>query len=388
FLVFFEGNGWTQLDNAQKRYIRERIAYKANGRPNYNKVTYDHWFGIHSGFDFNEMMRQAKRAAELGCEYFCLDAGWYGIGAFGASGKGQWDEPDPVKFPNGTADLKRLSDYCRSLGMGFGIWHQVETRNGAGPSMDMATEDGRADALKTLRKWCTEYGLTWMRWEMVGSGGLEYINGYHQVMDTLTREFPDLNIECCSGGGTRFDLGMVQYCTSTWLSDHTANPEVCRFNQTGALRFWPAYFLNLAVRVHRNTGDQEAYAHNLISRMVGAPSFNGDIAQWSPQATARIRKLVDAYKNIRHLQSQPVLFPLPQPRSPRDWDVVVFGDGTGPGQLLYAFRMEGKDKVFVGVPSAPGEWKLVMSSADARIEPAHDGFLLSLPPNSSAVWRR
>ncbi len=388
-LVFFEGNGWTPLENATRRYISERVAYRADGKAHVNKVTYDHWFGIHAGFDLPDMMRQAKRASELGCEYFCVDASWYGKCAFGASGKGEWDQPDPVKFPGGKADFKKLSDYVRGLGMGFGIWHQVETRNGAGPNLDFNVEGDRSIMLETMRNWIKEYHLTWMRWEMAGGGDLNYINHYHEIMAALTHEFPDLNIECCLGGGTRFDLGMIRYCTSTWLSDHTANADVSRFNQTGALHFWPSHLLNLAVRVHRKTGDTEATAYNLISRMPGALSFNGDIAQWSPEATQRMRALVDACKSVRQFQSQPVFYPLPQPRNPRDWDAVCFGDGTGEAQVLYAFRMEGPEQQWVKVPDAKGLWSLVMSSdANVKIEPSGDGFLLSMPSNTAAVWIR
>ena len=75
-LVFFEGDTWEPLENIGRRYIAQRIAHDRPPQAQVNKVTYDHWFGIHSGFNAEDMLRQARRAAELGCEYFCLDAGW------------------------------------------------------------------------------------------------------------------------------------------------------------------------------------------------------------------------------------------------------------------------------------------------------------------------
>jgi len=155
------------------------------------------------------------------------------------------------------------------------------------------------------------------------------------------------------------------------------------------LRFWPSYMLNSAVRVHRNSGDSEATAYNVISRMPGTLSFNGDIAQWSDKATRRVRALVDKYKAVRHLQSQPVFFPLPQVRKMEDWDVVCFGDGKGEAQLMYVFRIAGAGQQFVKVPNASSNWTLVMSSdANATIEPSGEGFLLSMPPHTAAVWIR
>jgi alpha-galactosidase len=389
-LVFFQGRDWTPLENNGRRYIRDRIAYARPPKAQVNKVTYDHWFGIHSEFNGDDMLRQARRAAELGCEYFCLDAGWYGKGAFGASGKGVWDEPDPVKFPGGVADVQRLSQVCRDGGMGFGLWSLLISKNGSDePRFDLAGPAGVDGAVNTLRKWIKTYDMTWFRFEMEGAGGLNYQQGWDEVMARITREYPDFHIECCFGGGTRFDLGNMRFCTSTWLSDHTADPNVCRVQQTGALRFWPSYMLNSAVRVHRKGGDREANAYNVISRMPGTLSFNGDVAQWSEEATRRVRALVNNYKAVRHLQSQPVFFPLPQVRAMEDWDVVCFGDGKGEAQLMYVFRVVGPDKQFVKVPEAKGNWSLVMSSdQNVKIKPSGDGFLLSMPPHTASVWLR
>jgi len=286
-LGYFDGQDWSVADNALKRYVNEGIGGRLDGKIPVNPVTYDHWFGIHSDFDLEEMKRQATRAAELGCEYFCLDAGWYGSGMFGASGKGKWDEPDPVKFPEGVASVKELSDHVRALGMGFGLWHLIQQANGGtdapkqfpdlfrGQLLRLELPEGRELALKTLRRWITDWNLTWMRWECAaGPHDLRYMQGFYKVVDTIRSEFPDLYIEGCAGGSTMFDLGMAVRTHGTWLNDHTANPDVCRFFQTGALRFWPSRYLNMAIRAHRNSGDAEANLHNALSRMPGTLSFN------------------------------------------------------------------------------------------------------------------
>jgi alpha-galactosidase len=398
---FFQGKGWTVLDNVLRHYIYARLSGKSQGLVPLPPVSYDHWFGIHGDFDVEEMKNQARRAAEIGCEYFCLDAGWYGKGVFGASGEGEWDKPDPVKFPEGIKSMRELSDLVRKLGMRFGIWHQIESLNGAreeaGLSSDvfgirrlkLDTLAGRTFALNILRKWIQTYNISWMRWEFAGTfPDLSYVEGLYDVMDILQKEFPDLMIEGCSGGGQFFDLGMSKRTHITWLSDHTANPDVCRFMQTGALRFWPPHFLNMAVRAHKNTGDKEAYPHNILSRMAGALSFNGDIAQWSKEATALVRKHVDVYKSIRHLMVQPVFFPLDQPRDINDWDAVVYGDGNGKGQLLYVFRMKGPEKISIKIPGGMGKWTKLLGSETARIEKINDGYEVLLDEDSSVLWKR
>jgi hypothetical protein len=285
--------------------------------------------------------------------------------------------------------MRALSDHVRKLGMGFGIWHMIAVRNGGGAAFDFAKAEDRQVAIDTIRRWVKDWNITWIRWEAPGQGDFHYWQGYNEVIDAVSREFPELHIECCYSGGTRFDLAQARRTVSTWLSDHTADADVCRFMQTGALRFWPSHFLNLAVRVHRNTADAEATAYNVISRMPGALSFNGDVAQWSPEATARVRSLVDAYKSVRHLQSQPTLFPLPQPRSSRDWDVVVYGDGREHDSLLYAFRMDGPEEMFVPIPGDQGgRWQPVTSSGPAEIKDVKGGVSIKLDRNGASIWRR
>lgn len=404
-LGFFEGRDWSVLDDLQRDYIRAHLSGRRGGKVPMPAVTYDHWYGIREHYDFDLIRRQIPRAAEIGCEFFCLDASWYGAGKFGSSGTGRWDEPDPAKFPRGDADVVELSELARAHGMGFGLWHDIEIANGAIEQVRDGNPDAVADgriafhlpagrelALRTLRKWITRYDLSWMRWEFEPCGGtspnerLAYMCGKYEVMDRLREEFPSLRIEGCDGGGTNFDPGMSVRTDSTWLSDHTVDPHVVRFMQTGALRFWPAHLLNMAVPVPLGGGDSDLAPRDLLSRMVGALSFNGDIAGWSPAAAGLAREYVDTFKENRHLMAGPVSFPLPQPRSTRDWDAVVFG-GPGGAQLLYVFRMDGPEETFLDLP--PGEdWKRIAGDETARIAPERGGFRVRLPRHGAALWRR
>lgn len=413
-LVFSrDAAGWDAFSNDFRRYLLDHVVPGLAGHPAMPPVSYDHWFGIHQGFDLADMKRQATRAAELGVEYFCLDAAWY-RGKHWGEGIGNWFTPDPGRFPTGDAGVRELSAHVRNLGMKFGMWHQLENArsgtdfpsryptlfqyNGTPSPLRLDLAEGRAAALERLRYWCGEWNVRWMRWELGGaqwlykvdpSGklALNYLAGLYEVIDTIRQEYPDLYIEGCDGGGRRFDLGIVARTHGTWLSDHTADADVSRFNQTGALRIWPAQYLNMAVRVHRNTADAEATSHSLISRMAGALSFNGDIAQWTPAAAALARKHVAAYKEFRDALAGPVSFPLEQPRSDREWDAVVFGHESGK-QVLMAFRKEGPGRVFLeGIPGR-GNWKLALGGEGARIEATAGGHFVYLNPGSSAVWRR
>ena len=71
-----------------------------------------------------------------------------------------------------------------------------------------------------------------------------------------------------------------------------------------------------------------------------------------------------------------------------DWDVVVFGDGTGEAQLLYAFRMNGPSSIRIAAPEAPGEWKRLLGPETACIERSNPGTVVCMPRNSAALWVR
>jgi alpha-galactosidase len=144
----------------------------------------------------------------------------------------------------------------------------------------------------------------------------------------------------------------------------------------------------MAVETHRNTGDSQNNGHNILSRMACALSFNGDIAQWSPETTERVKRYVDIYKETRTYKEQSVFSPLPQLRNGSEWDVVIFGDETGNAQLLFVFRMNGTDEQFVKIPDASDKWKLLIDNGNARLKKEKNGYRISLNRNSLAFWIR
>ncbi len=421
---FYEGADIGGIDNALRRYVREGIACKLQGQIPTPPVYYDHWFGLHQHFDVVELKKQAEVAAELGCEYFVLDAAWYKMYDCFIDGIGNWFEPDPDKFPNG---VEELSEHVRALGMKFGIWHMIETAYpgtqailrhpelydtasspmSQDPLPESATSlrrlrldkpEAREFALTLLRKWITNWKVNFIRWECSdpqewalnhdpsGKLNLAYMKGFYQVIDTIRSEFPEVYNEDCEGGGTRLDWGMAARMHGNWLSDHTGHPDVSRFFQMGASRFWPAHFLTSAVRAHRGSGDSEATSHNMLSRMVGGFGFNGDIAQWSAEARARAKHHIEVYKGIRHLLAQPIFFPLPQPRSDRDWDIVIFGDETANEQLLYAFRLEGPESITL--PASSSGWTKLLGGGNAQISSENGTMTVRVDKGSSAIWIR
>jgi hypothetical protein len=377
-LIYSQSKTWDGFSADLHKYILNEVTPPLKDAPSALPVSYDHWFGLHLEVTAEELIKQVDRAAELGCEYFTVDCGW----ALDAWSGGI--VPDPKIFPKG---VDWFANYVRSKGMRFGLWNYME---GAKDMTKFQLPWVTEYHTKALNDWVNDWNLQWMRLEgsnlPTGKEGLKAQTAMKELYGGFLKAHPDFYVEGCQGGGTRLDLNMARMSHGTWLSDHTADPDVCRFTQTGALRAWPAQYLNLAVRVHRGSGDSEAFGHNFLSRMTGVLSFNGDIAQWSPEAVALAKKYVAVFKQTRHLKNQPVFFPLPQPKSQDEWDSVVFGDGTGEAQLLYVFRIEGQDEQLIQIPEAPGKWELLLDNGNAKLKKTKAGYLISLDKNSSALW--
>lgn len=367
-LVFFEG----ELDdggNAFRRYLYERHCPKLNGELVLPPVSYDHWFGVGCDFDEAFMRRQVDRCAELGVEYFVLDAGWYagcGRGGQFSTGVGNWLRVDAAKFPDG---LEPLAEYVRSKGMRFGMWFEVERAHRQSDMacehpdwffdigddylhLDLTKREVQDGIIDIISGWVRRLDVRWIRydynigpkpfWEdadRTGKVQFRYVQGLYRVLDELMERHLDLLIECCASGGRRVDLGTLKRAHTIWFSDHTDEPHVCRFMQTGANRFLPGNLLNSAVPTHLGGGDLGRTTLDFVSRMVGAFSVDGDVASWSSELTLKVRRLVDIYKGFRHLLVKD-FYPLtPHPKHPDEGEVVLFVSRAKDEAVLLAFRM-------------------------------------------------
>lgn len=416
---------WQDLDQLQRRRLRDMMP--TSSLPSPLPVSFDTWFGRYHRFNIDTLKADAVKAAEIGAEVFCLDACWYKSRDV-SDGIGNWSTPDPERFPNGEQDIIELAEHVRSLGMKFGLWPLIQLglpgtdavtakphlyresehdelrdyRNrkfgnlgGVGApafkGLLLALEKPEAVeyALSFLEYWIEKWGVEWFRFESVPEDGLEYNLGYNRILQTLTHRHPNLYIEICNGGGQRLDVNSIRLTHGNWLSDHSSSPEVCRFQQTGAARFWPSRMLNMSVTAFEGQGDRQATRHEVISRMAGVLSFNGSVAEWSADAMRVVRETVDVYKSIRHLVDDDVYFPLPQPRDVNGWDVVVYSDRARKETIALTYRLGGERTTSFAISwlSSPSAELLLASDDGASATTVGSELEVALEPWSSAVWR-
>ena len=230
-----------------------RSRYLHQKRP----VLINNWEATYFDFDTDKLLAIAKSAAEHGIEMLVMDDGWFGHRNDDSTSLGDWFVNEK-KLPGG---LNYLVDEVNKLGMKFGIWMEpemispdselykehpdwaiaVKGRTGTLSRnqyvLDFSRKDVRDCIYEKIRAILSSANIEYVKWDMnrqltdLGSLALpadrqgelshRYVLGVYEMQERLTQDFPDLLLENCSGGGARFDPGMLYYSPQIWCSDDT-----------------------------------------------------------------------------------------------------------------------------------------------------------------------
>ncbi|MBI3970478.1 MAG: alpha-galactosidase [Chloroflexi bacterium] len=420
----YGGPGQARIDglNAIRRHVRDALAPDVEGGRPQPLAAYDHWFGIEQRLDGPLLRRQVDRAAELGLEYFVVDAAWYGGASENfANGVGNWERVDELKFPNG---LEPLAEYVRAKGMRFGLWFEPErgrrgsdwvtqhpnwywdTGNPVNLQLDLTRREVQDALVEMISTWIARLDIRWLRWDYnqqpgpfwdhvdpTGKVQFAYVEGLYRVWDTLLARHPNLMIDNCASGGNRVDFGTLRRAGTMVISDHAEDPHVCRLMQTGGARVFPANYMNSSVYVGEHDGDAIGPLE-LISRMSGSITLCGHIAQWSARHTEGVCRYLDGYRRFRHLLMEEFRPLTEYPRSPADWDAVEFVDRTSGEAVVLAYRVRGEQESKTVYPQGldpEATYEIADPFGDAAPQTAtgrtliEEGLPLSLDPDSALV---
>ena len=230
-----------------------RGEYKDKRRP----ILINNWEATYFNFNTEKLIDIAKQASSLGIEMLVMDDGWFGHRDSDNSSLGDWFVYEK-KLDGG---LKHLVDEVNKLGMKFGIWFEPEmispdselykahpdwaiqiaglpmTQSRQQYVLDYSRKEVRDCIYGQMRKILDSANIEYIKWDMnrqlteVGSNALpanrqrelwhRYVLGVYDVMDRLTTDYPHILLENCSGGGARFDAGMLFYSPQIWTSDDT-----------------------------------------------------------------------------------------------------------------------------------------------------------------------
>lgn len=230
-----------------------RGEWKRKPRP----LLINNWEGTYFDFDEEKLFAIAKWAKETGLEMFVMDDGWFGVRNDDTSGLGDW-YVNEKKLKGGIGELVRR---VKDLGLLFGIWYEPEMISpnsdlyrahpdwairvpNRTPSigrhqmiLDMTRQDVRDYLFERMSDMLSNNPIDYVKWDFnrniteAGSALLpperqkefyhRYILGTYELMDRLLTAFPHLLLENCSGGGGRYDPGMMYYSPQIWCSDNT-----------------------------------------------------------------------------------------------------------------------------------------------------------------------
>ncbi|MBR2025188.1 MAG: alpha-galactosidase [Clostridia bacterium] len=215
------------------RYCNEKYPSKL-------PIVYNTWMSHFDYIDFDNLVCQLERAKILGCEYFTVDAGWFGKTQLWWDVVGDWQESNESAMKG---RLKEFADLVRAKGLKFGLWFEIERANpkcenvkkhpeyylteGQHCFVDFANKDACDFIYDVLKANIDKYGVEFIKFDLNGplyydktrNSFVKYYEGYNYFIGRIKEDYPDLHLECCASGGGRMSLSNVPYFDSFWMSD-------------------------------------------------------------------------------------------------------------------------------------------------------------------------
>lgn len=270
-------------------------------------------------------------AADAGCDYFCIDAGWYAEGSWW-DWVGEWQE-NRRRFPNG---LKEVTDYIRKKGMIPGVWLEIEVMGIRCPMVDEVCDDSwffmrhgkrvydrsryqldfrnekvRNYADSVIDRLVREYGVGYIKMDYniepgigtetnadsVGDGLLGHERAYLAWLDGVFKRHPDLIIENCSSGGLRMDYAMLSRYSIQSTSDQDDYRRYCTIAANAPLALTPEQAAVWSYPMWG--GDREEVVFNMINAMLLRIHQSGHLGNIDEQSKALVKQGIRVYKQIR-----------------------------------------------------------------------------------------
>ena len=399
--VFYGGYAQNGLGGASRLLHRFELAHilprtqatASQPLPKPRPVIYNSWEATEMNVTEPGQMALAEKAAALGVDRFVMDDGWFGQRKTDHAGLGDW-YVNQEKFPHG---LKPLIDKVHSLGMDFGLWVEPEmvipdsdlyrahpdwVLNFPGRPrseqrtqlvLNLARPDVRAYVLGFLDKLLNENDIAFLKWDYNRNWSepgwdqlppaeqkqvyVEFTRNLYAILAELRQRHPKIEIESCSGGGGRVDLGILRYTDEVWPSDNTDPFD--RLTQQDGFTYAYAPQIMMAWVTdsphwlnHRAT----SLSYRMLSAMQGSLGIGANISRWSDEDTATARRLIAAYHQVQPTIVQGDLYRLISPRDGSEFSatqsvsrdrsqsvVFAFIHSTQKGRLFPTLKLQGLD---------------------------------------------
>lgn len=286
----------------------------------------------------------AKQALECGVDTVVLDDGWFRAST--KTGLGDW-RTDNERFPTG---LKGLSEKIHEMGLKFGIWIEPEMVNAdselyrAHPDWILSTSKlplisrcqyvldlTRDEVVSYVADRITEelqgVKLEYIKWDfnryVTEAGSLitpqgevyhRQMLGAYKLLSILKTRFPVL-FETCSGGGGRFDLGMLYYSPQIWTSDNT-DPYARAYIQYGTSLAYPTSCISCHfTKGEFTSGRESTYEFRYRVAEFGSYGYELDLGKYSAEDKSLFKGYSEEYRKDETLNLDGDLYRLISPES-------------------------------------------------------------------------
>ena len=340
-ILSYSQNGLSALSQQYHNCIRNHVCrskYVHMSRP----VLINSWEAAYFDFTGETIVNLAKEAASLGIDMVVMDDGWFGKRDDDNSSLGDWY----VNEKKLGGSLSELIRRVHEQGVKFGIWIEPEMVNedsdlyrahpdwaiqipGRKPIrsrnqllLDFSRKEVRDQVFEQICAVLDQGEIDYVKWDMnrsmadVYAGNLtyDYVLGVYDFMERLTSRYPDLLLEGCSGGGGRFDAGILYYSPQIWCSDNTDAINRTRI-QYGTSFFYPVSAVGAHVSAVPNhqTGRVTNLNTRGVTAMAGTFGYELNPALLSEEEKQTIREQIQTYKKYERLINEGTYWRLSNP---------------------------------------------------------------------------
>jgi alpha-galactosidase len=372
FYAGFTDRGMGEASRILHRFERRYIlpgGEKAPVRP----VLYNSWEATEFNVSEEGQLALAEKASKLGVERFVIDDGWFGQRKDDHAGLGDW-YVNKEKFPHG---LKPVIDRVHALGMDFGIWVEPEMVN---PNSDLYRKhpdwamnfpgrprtEGRNQLLLNLaRDDVKEYVFQWLNqlvsdndiaflkwdynrnWSEPGWDAVPpeeqkkiyvaYVHNLYDILDRLRAAHPRLEIESCSGGGGRVDLGILRRTEEVWPSDNTDALDRLTLQDGFTQAYTPGIMMAWVTDVPSGIDHRVVpLKFRFMVAMSGSLALGGNLNKYSAEDLQASTRYVSFYKRIRPTVQRGALYRLIAPQG-SEYSATEYVSTDGRQAVLFAY---------------------------------------------------
>lgn len=336
-IMAYSDEGFEKLSHLYHNIIRNNICrgeYKLKRRP----ILINNWEATYFDFNGEKLFDIAKKASELGVEMMVLDDGWFGSRNSDNEGLGDWW----VNEEKMQGTMKEVSERICSLGMKFGLWIEPEMVNENSdlyrnhpdwaftiPNkkpvrsrnqlvLDFSRKEVVDYICESIFKVLDNAKISYIKMDMnrsisdvysavkgnqsEGKILYKYMLGVYDFMERLLKRYPHILLEGCSGGGGRFDAGMLYYCPQIWCSDNT--DAISRLHiQYGTSFGYPisAVGSHVSTVPNHQTGRIADFNTRGMVAMAGSFGYELDLNLISDDEKQQVKNQVENYKKYWNL---------------------------------------------------------------------------------------